>query len=258
MDIQLAKKISIEAVKEAGRLLMDNLDKVKEVSFKAKSDIVTKIDLESEKLLIEKIKTNFPDHSILSEEMGFIEKPSKYIWIMDPIDGTINYYHATSPFRVGLCLLKDKKPIISAIYNPIKDQLFFAEKGKGATLNDKKITVSNNSRLKNSIVMTHLSSDKEARARTIVALGNIFNKTMHMRFFGSSLAVMTYIASGKFDVFFNVKTYPWDVLPGALLIEEAGGIVTEIDGEKITYESTSVLATNGMVHDQMLKLLENI
>ena len=258
MDTNQAKKISIECVKEAGKLLMENIDKVKEVSFKAKSDIVTNIDIQSEKIIVDKIKTNFPEHSILSEESGFVDQHSEYVWIMDPIDGTMNYYHASAPFRVALCLTYKQKPIISTIYNPIKDELYFAEAGQGATLNDKKIIVNDNFELKNSVVMTHISSKKEARARTILALDSIFKKTLHMRMFGSGLAAMSYVASGKFDVFFNVKTYPWDILPGAFLVQEAGGVVTDIEGNKITTESMSVLATNGKVHDQMLQLLKDI
>lgn len=258
MDTTLAKKIATESVKEAGKILMENLDKVKSISFKAKSDIVTDIDIQSEKIIIEKIKANFPDHSILSEESGFADLHSEYTWIMDPIDGTMNYYHASSPFRVALCLLYKKLPIISAVYNPIKDELCFAEAGKGATLNGKRIIVNENFDIKNSVVMTHISSKKDARARTILALDSIFKKTLHMRIFGSGLAAMSYVASGKFDVYFNVKTYPWDILPGALLVQEAGGVVTDIEGNKITTESSSVLATNGKVHEQMLQLLKDI
>jgi len=258
MDLDRAKKISREAVKEAGRLLMENIDKVKEVSFKAKSDIVTDIDIRSEKIIVDKIKANFPEHSILSEESGFSDQHSEYLWIMDPIDGTMNYFYASAPFRVALCLTYKRQPLISAIYNPIKDEMYFAEAGQGATLNGRRITVSDNFELEKTIVMIHISSKKDARARTILALDSIFKKTLHMRMFGSGLAAMSYIASGKFDVFFNVRTYPWDILPGALLVQEAGGVVTDIEGNKITTESTSVLATNGKVHDQMLQLLKDI
>lgn len=258
MDISLTKKVAIETVKKSGKIIVDNFKKVTTASYKGRSDIVTEVDLASEKIILEAINKHFPDHSILSEEHGLIDHGKKYIWITDPIDGTINYYHGASPFRVGLCLLEDMKPIFTVIYNPVRDQLFFAEIGKGATLNDEKIQVNKNFDLKNSVVMTHLSSKKEPRARTILALENIFTKSMHMRIFGSGLAAMTYIAEGKFDVFFNVKTNPWDILPGALLVEEAGGIVTDIQGKKVTYETTSVLATNGKVHDQMLKLLEDV
>jgi len=255
---QLIKKIATESVKEAGQLLMENVDKIKKRSFKAKSDIVTEIDVAAEKMIIKKIKKHFPKHGILAEESGAKVKKSKYLWIIDPIDGTMNYYHSSAPFRVALVFLENNKPLISAIYNPVKDELYYAEKGKGATMNDKKITVNKNSKLEYSIVMTHVSSKKAARARTILALDSVFKSALHMRMFGSGISAMCYIASGKFDVFFNVHTYPWDILPGALLIQEAGGKVTDIEGNKITAKSTAVLATNGKVHDQMLKLLKDV
>lgn len=259
MNIELAKKVAKEAVRDAGKLLMESFNKLDSFSLKGKSDIVTEVDLKSESLIMDLIKNNFPDHSILSEEAGFIKNNEKYIWVIDPIDGTINYYYGMAPFRVALCLLEDKKPIISAIYNPVKDHLYFAKKGEGATLNGGKIMVSSNDDLKNSIVMTHLSSKKEARIRTISVLDSIFDKSMHMRMFGSGIAAMTYVASGKFDVFFVVSThaYAWDILPGALLIEEAGGMVTDLKGDNATLETASVLATNGKVHKEMLRLLEN-
>ena len=258
MDLKLAKQVAIEAVKDAGKTLIDNLNKVKTCSFKAKSDIVTEIDIKAEKLIISKIKKNFPDHSIHSEEEGLIDNKSSFLWVIDPVDGTMNYYHAASPFRVAVCLVENNIPLISAIYNPVRDQLYFAERGKGATLNNRKIKVNNNFELKNSVVMTHISSKKDARVRTIIALDSIFNKTLHMRMFGSGLAAMTYVASGKFDVFFNISTHPWDILPGALIVEEAGGVVTDIQGKKINADSKSVLATNGKVPADMLKLLQDI
>ncbi len=180
------------------------------------------------------------------------------MWVVDPIDGTTNYYYGMNPYRVGICLLEDKRPILNVLYNPTKDEIYVAQKGRGAFLNDKKITVSDNTGLKNSVVMFHLSSKKEARSKTLNILDAIAQESMHLRMYGSSLAQMSYVASGKFDVYFNVLLKPWDILPGALLVQEAGGIVTDIGGKEINYESTSVLATNGKVHDQMLKLLQNI
>jgi len=258
MDTNLAKRIAIEAVKEAGKLVINHMGRIKNFKLKAKSDIVTDVDIKSEKILIKKINENFPDHSIMSEEQGSVSVDSEYTWVMDPIDGTINYYHAVPLFGIGLCLLKNGKPIISAVYDPIKDELYFAEKGKGATLNNEKITVTDRSELKNCVVMTHLSSNKQARLRTINKLDIIFCRTMHLRILGCSVVAMNYIASGRFDIFFNVKTSPWDILPGSLLIEEAGGRVTDIEGNEITIDSTSVLATNGKVHKKMLRLLKNI
>lgn len=258
MDKKIAKKVLIEASKNAGKVLMKNLGKVENATLKNRSDLVTKVDLESEKLIVSLIKKEFPSHHILTEESGFLKGKSKYTWVIDPIDGTINYYYGMSPFRIGIGLLEDGKPILTAIYNPIKSDLYFAEKGKGATLNGKRITVSSNYDLNNAVVMTHMSSKKEARMRTILFLETIFKKVMHMRVFGSGLSALSYIANGKFDVFFNVNTNPWDILPGSLLVEEAGGVVTDIYGGKISIESNSILATNGKVHNDMLKLLEGI
>ena len=258
MSNTLYKKIATDCVQEAGKLLMDNLEKIKRMSFKAKSDIVTDIDLVSEKMIIQKIKENSPDHSILSEEAGLKTKKSKYMWIIDPIDGTINYYHGCAPFRVSVCLLEEQEPILAAIYNPIKDELYLAEKEKGATLNGSEIKVNSNSDIENSVVMTHISSKREARMKVISSMDRIFGKVLHMRAFGCCLAAMTYIASGKFDVFFNVNDSPWEILPAALLIQEAGGVVTDIQGNPVTTETRSVLATNGSVHNDMLELLKDI
>lgn len=259
MDTELAKATAISAAKEAGKLLNDNFQKAKKISLKGKSDIVTDIDVKAEKIILDLIKSHFPDHDILSEEAGAISGgASKYLWVIDPIDGTTNYYYGMNPYRVGICLLEDKQPVLNVLYNPTKDEAYVAQKGGGAFLNGEKITVSDNIDLKNSVVMFHLSSKEESRLKTLSVLNVIAQESIHVRMYGSSLAQMSYIASGKFDAYFNISLKPWDILPGALLIEEAGGKVTDIRGKEITPESTSVLATNGKVHDQMLKLLENV
>jgi myo-inositol-1(or 4)-monophosphatase len=227
------------------------------MSFKGKGDIVTEIDFKSEKFMIDLIEKNFPDHSILSEESGMIDKKSEYVWIMDPIDGTINYYHGVEPFCVGMCLIKNDEPLISAIYNPARDYFYFAEKGKGTTLNGKPVKVSSRS-LKDSVIMTNLSSKKEARDRLIPHLEEICSSGFHTRMFGCSFSNITLVAGGKFDVMFSIKTNIWDFFPGVLLIEEAGGRVTDINGNKINIKSTSVLATNGVAHAEMLALLKDI
>lgn len=258
MDIELAKKISIEATKKAGSILMSRFRNAQSASSKGKSDLVTEADLEAEKVIINLIQSNFPDHSILSEERGSTDNHSDYLWILDPLDGTINYYYSFDYFATGLCLLEKGKLLISTIYNPVRDELFFAERGKGTTMNNSIIRVSDNSKLENSMVTTHLSSKDEARMKTISVLDSVFRKSMHMRILGSPFVTLPQIASGIFDVFFNIRTNPWDILPGTLIVEEAGGRVTDIYGGEITSQSTSILATNGKVHDQMLTLLENI
>lgn len=257
MNIDLAKETAINAVKGAGSILMKNFSEKKNITLKGKGDIVTDVDFKSEKFILDLINKNFSDHSILSEEAGLINKNSKYIWVVDPIDGTINYYRGVEPFRIGLCLIKNDELIISAIYDPMRNYLYFAQKDKGATLNGNVIRVSNRD-LKNSIIITHLSSTKDSRDRLIPRLEEIFFAGMHMRVFGCGFAGMAYVAGSNFDVFFDVRSNPWDILPGTLLIQEAGGKVTDIKGEKINIKATSVLATNGKVHNEMLALLKDI
>lgn len=256
MNINLAKSVAKKAVVESGKIILKNFGKTVDVSFKGERDMVTDIDLRSEKLILSLIKKHFPEHGILSEESGTFNENAEYVWVVDPIDGTMNYRYGMAPFRVGICLLQNKKPIISAIYNPIKNHLYFAEKNKGTTLNGKKIKVSNRQNLIQSVVMTHLSSNKEARMQTISLLEKVFSQSMQVRMFGSTFASMTYIAEGKFDVYFNVRQKPWDILPGGLIIEEAGGIVTDIAGREVGLDSSSLLATSGKIHKEMLELLK--
>jgi myo-inositol-1(or 4)-monophosphatase len=259
MITQQMRDVVIKAVLDGGKILRDNIDNLKEIKEKTSSrDIVTNIDLEVEKLLIEAIQSNFPGHEILSEEAGFIAGNSEFEWVIDPLDGSMNYAHTHPPFRIGICLLKGGQPIFSVLYGPTRDHLYIAEKGKGATMNDHPIHVSKNDNLKDSIFMTHLSSNKLARLRTIISLEKVYTQTAHARMLGSGLASMCYVAEGRYDVFYNLVTKPWDILPGSLLIEEAGGKVTDVEGKPITLESTSVLATNGHLHDSMLQLLVDV
>lgn len=257
-DIELAKETAINAVKGAGDILMANLYEEKRVSFKGPGDIVTHVDIESEKLIMDLIKKNFPDHSILSEESGLTDKKSEYTWVLDPIDGTANYYHSFDPFCVGLCLLKNDESLVAAVYNPMRDHFYFAEKGKGTTLNGKIIKVSSKG-TEDSLIQTGISSSKkEVRDRIIPNLEKIISACSQIRMPGSGLSSLAYVADGSSEAFFSIKTNPWDILPSTLLIQEAGGKVTEIDGKKINLKSTSVLATNGIVHDELLELLKDI
>jgi myo-inositol-1(or 4)-monophosphatase len=258
VDLKKAKKIAEGVAVEVGKLLQENIDKVKEVRKKGARDFVTNLDVEAEEMIISAIEKEFSDHSIVGEEGDVKDKGSDYTWVIDPLDGTMNYIHAHPPFRVGIGLLYKNKPVLSVLYNPVKGNLYSAIKGHGATLNGKKIETTKHLSLSESLVMTHLSSKKTPRLRTILALENIFNNAMQIRIMGSGLASMSYVAHGKYDVFFNVSTSVWDIIPAVCLIEEAGGKVTDIDGNEITLASTSVLATNGRVHKKMLELLENV
>jgi myo-inositol-1(or 4)-monophosphatase len=255
-DVKKAKRVAIELIRQTGQFLMDQWKENQTYTFKAQQDIVSQTDFAVEQLIIEGIKKNFPHHNILSEEKGWIEaEDHDYFWVIDPIDGTINYVHGAAPFRVGICLLKHGKPILSAVGNPVKSDIYFATADEPSTCNGQPIRVSSKVELNRAVVMTHLSSSTTARRQTLQALDMVFQKTLHLRMFGSGLSALSYVSTGKFDVFFNVKTHAWDILPAVLLVENAGGKITDLQGNPVNLKTTSVLATNGHLHDQMLELL---
>lgn len=256
MDIAQARKLSTDAVKEAGSVILSHLHQKKSIIWKGKNNPTTDIDQKVEELLISKIRERFPDHRILSEECGMIDGRSPFTWIIDPLDGTINYTRGVLPFRTGLCLLKEGTPFLSAIYNPIEKELFTAEKGEGTYLNGQRVWVNKTKVLADSIILTHISATKEAqRKRTLEVLDKLAPSILHTRMIGSGLAPFGYIASGAFEAFFNIETHPWDILPGVLIVEEAGGKATDIHGNALSEKSTSIVATNGLVHDQLLSFL---
>jgi myo-inositol-1(or 4)-monophosphatase len=257
INLELAKEVAINAVTGAGDILMANLYEEKRVSFKGPNDIVTHVDIASEKLIMDLIQKNFPDHSILSEESGFTDKKSEYTWILDPIDGTANYYHGYDPFCVALGLAESDEMIINAIYNPVRSHLYFAEKGKGTTLNGKTIKVSDK-KMDDALITMGISSKKENRDRLIPNFEKIHSSCSRVRMPGSGLSSIAYVGDGTSEAYFSIKTNPWDILPSALLVTEAGGKVTDINGGELNLKSTSVLATNGIVHEEMLSLLKDI
>ena len=256
MNLNVTEQIIIKLLEEVGELVMSSFGKLTEYSLKSKNDIVTKLDKEAEKVIIDCITNNFSGHSIFSEEDGLTEKKSEYKWIIDPIDGTINYYSGISPFRIALCLLKNDEPIFSAIYNPVRKDVYIARKGGGAFKNGRKMQVSENTDLKDFVVMTHLSAKNDARNTVISSLNKVFNEVLQIRILGSGSASLSYIADGKYDVFYNVNTHLWDILPGSLIVEEAGGKVTDVFGNKITIKSTSILASNGIMHEKLVELIK--
>ncbi len=258
VDIDKVRRESIKAVEEAGSYVKKNLTKSKKITFKAKSDIDTEIDYIAEEIITRRIRREFTDHSILSEGLELLDSKSKYLWIIDPIDGSINYWKGLPLFRIGMCLLENKTPIFTINIDPITKDLFLATKGGGSQLNGESITVNNTNSLEVSVVASHISSKLPVRKRLFDRLEKIFSQVMQIRFLGSAHTAIDFVAEGKLEAFFELQTPAWDILPGALLVEEAGGKVTEINGKKITPESTSVLATNGKIHKQMLKLLEGI
>ena len=236
--------IMIKAAEKASKSVIRDFGEVEklQVSKKGPRDFVTKADKLVEKILIEELSKIKKNYSFLSEEVGSIENKDKdNIWIIDPIDGTTNFLHGIPHFAICLALESKKEIISGLIYDPIKDEMFYAEKNKGAYLNNQRLRVSN----KNLIDECLFSSNHEG-----VKFSNL-----NMRYSGCAALDLAYVASGRLDGFFHNKINIWDVAAGALLVEEAGGIVNDLD--KFDQNKIDIRASSGAINDKMLENLKN-
>jgi len=234
----------IKAAEKASKSVIRDFGEVEklQVSKKGPRDFVTKTDKHVEKILIEELSKTKKNYSFLSEEVGSIENKDKdNIWIIDPIDGTTNFLHGIPHFAICLALESKKEIISGLIYDPIKDEMFYAEKNKGAYLNNQRLRVSN----KNLIDECLFSSNHEG-----VKFSNL-----NMRYSGCAALDLAYVASGRLDGFFHNKINIWDVAAGALLVEEAGGIVNDLD--KFDQNNIDIRASSGAINDKMLENLKN-
>ena len=217
---------------------------------------VTEADHASEKAIIEVIKSNFPDHFILSEEAGEIKMDSNYKWIIDPIDGTINFANGIPICCVSIGLEFEGEIIMGAVFNPLINEFYFAEKGKGATLNDKKIMVSNKTRVLDSCLVTGFPyTYLDTPNGPLQIFEKLIRKGVPVRRLGSAAIDLCWVACGRFDGFYEHKLQAWDSAAGFLMVAEAGGKVTDFSGEKYSVYQPGILATNGKIHDEMLGVL---
>jgi len=236
--------IMIKAAEKASKFAIRDFGEVEklQVSKKGPRDFVTKTDKHVEKILIEELSKTKKNYSFLSEEVGSIKNKDKdNIWIIDPIDGTTNFLHGIPHFAICVALESKKEIISGLIYDPIKDEMFYAEKNKGAYLNNQRLRVSN----KNLIDECLFSSNHEG-----VKFSNL-----NMRYSGCAALDLAYVASGRLDGFFHNKINIWDVAAGALLVEEAGGIVNDLD--KFDQNNIDIRASSGAINDKMLENLKN-
>lgn len=247
------------AAREAGKYIVSNLGKVKQVSFKSQqSNLVTEVDKKSEEIIIETLQKDFPDFDILAEESGASStKNSEFMWVIDPLDGTTNFTHGLPIFSVSIGLIKGNEVIAGVVYDPTRDQLFSAEKGKGAFLNGKRISVSKTKDIKKSLLVTGFPYNVEENPdfcfeRFVIMTQN----SRAVRRLGSAALDFAYVAAGIFDGFWEVKLNPWDIAAGLLLVNEAGGKVTNFKGEDSDIFNPQILASNGQIHNKMIELLE--
>ncbi len=220
------------------------------------NNLVTEADHAAEKAIIDVVKSALPDHQILSEEVGVIDNTSSYKWIIDPIDGTVNFAHGIPLNCVSIGIEKDGEMVMAAVFNPHMNELFFAEKGKGATLNDKPIHVSEQSEtLKACLVTGFPYTYINMPNGPLEIFERFIRKGVPVRRLGSAAIDLCWVAAGRFDGFYEHKLEPWDSAAGYLIVEEAGGKVTDFEGNKFSVYQHRVLATNGKIHDDMLRVI---
>lgn len=249
---------AIETAREAGNILLEKFGRKINVSKKGEIDLVTDADLASEKFIIDRIKTYYPRHSILAEESGeaVLIKDSKWKWIIDPLDGTTNYAHGYPCFCVTLALENDGEIVIGVSYDPTRDEMFSAEKGQGASLNNKPIAVSETSKLSESLLVTGFPYDVANRSNFAGNFTNMLLKSRAVRRDGSAAIDLAYVACGRFDGFWEEGLNPWDMAAGVLLVEEAGGKVSCYDGSKFSIYKPPICTSNGLIHGEMLGVLK--
>ena len=252
------KKIAITAAKNAGLILKKNLGKPRSIEYKGVIDIVTEMDRKAEDLIIKTIKKEFPEHGILTEESNERKSSSEYRWIIDPLDGTTNYSHGYPVFCVSIALEKEGEIILGVVYDPVLGELFTAEKDKGAFVNNKKIKVSKVRELTKSLLATGFPYDvRTSRQNNLDHFSNFAVKAQAIRRAGSAALDMCYVAYGRFDGFWEIKLKPWDTAAAMLIIREAGGMVTDFNGGPFSMYSGETLASNGLIHNEMLNVLHH-
>jgi myo-inositol-1(or 4)-monophosphatase len=254
---------AIQTAREAGRVLAGRLGRALQVSNKGDIDLVTEADLASEKLIIDRIKSYYPRHAILAEEAGAlgavlnVSGTSDWKWIIDPLDGTTNYAHGYPCFCVSIALERAGQIELGVVYDPIRDEMFAAERGQGATLNDRTIRVSEVEELNSSMLCTGFPYNVRERQNFVRDFAKFTMNAQAVRRDGSAALDLAFVACGRFDGFWEDGLNPWDVAAGVLLIEEAGGQVTDFSGKPLDIYTPKVLASNGLIHEVMMKILNS-
>jgi myo-inositol-1(or 4)-monophosphatase len=255
----MLKSTLLEAVDAAANeILRINAQGFKISNKEGINNLVTEADTASEKAIIEVIRKNYPDHYILSEEMGEVVQDSQYKWIIDPIDGTVNFAHHIPICCVSIGVEYQGKMILGAVYNPFMDELFVAERGEGATLNEQFICVSEETKAEQACVVTGFPyTYLDQPNGPLEVFGRLIRKGIPVRRLGSAAIDLCWVACGRFDAFYEHKLYAWDSAAGFLIVEEAGGKVTDLKGNPYSPYQPGIIASNGKVHEKLKRWIND-
>jgi len=250
---RIAESIAIAA----GSVIIRHLGQVKYISYKNRMNLVTDVDRKCDSLIVGKLKKAFPRHAVLSEESGRGGAgASPFCWIIDPLDGTTNYAHSFPFFSTSIALSKDGETVLGVVYDPLRNELFRAEKEKGAFLNNKRICCSTIRKLKRGLLVTGFPYRfGNSMRRNIENFGRLMMKAQAVRRVGSAALDLCYVACARFEGFWELDLHPWDTAAGALIVEEAKGRVSTFKGKRFSPFKKEIVASNSFIHNQILKVL---
>ena len=249
-------RLARTAAEKAGGLLKKGLGRAAQVRHKGFRDLVTELDLAAQKTIIELIEEAYPDHRIMAEEGREGSDLSGWIWVIDPLDGTTNFVHGLPVYAVSIALVVDGRLMLGVIYDPEREELFRARAGQGAWLNGKRLSVSGIDSLGQALTVTGFPYDLESHLDQILSgFGRMLARTQGVRRLGSAALDLAYVAAGRFDVFWEDGLHAWDLAAGALMVEEAGGRVSDTDGRELDIISGRILATNALLHGPALEAI---
>jgi myo-inositol-1(or 4)-monophosphatase len=258
MTLEIANFLSVawQAAAGAGSLIREQWQQPKSIDYKGAIDLVTSVDRESERRIVEVLRSNFPGHSILAEEeTDRVGNQGNHRWIIDPLDGTTNFAHGYPQFCVSVALEYDGEVILGLVYDPLRRECFRAVKGRGATLNGGPIHISGVSELDKALLATGFPYDQREKADYYLTFFKAFmTRSQGIRRDGSAALDLCYVACGRIDGFWELKLRPWDTAAGALIVEEAGGRVSDLSGNKFSIWGEETLASNGDVHEEMVSV----
>jgi len=246
--------LAIDAAKEAGSFLLDNFGKISEITKKGDRNFATNLDKEAEEMILDKIKTKFPNHGIIAEESGSSSPDKEYLWIIDPLDGTHNFMRNINIFGVSIGMLHKGEFVGGVIYMPKEDELYVGQRGAGAYKNGKKIKVSSISDLKECSIAFD-SSIRYSPDVMLKVLGDLAGEVFNVRMLGSSVRHLSYLAEGILDFVVEFHDRPWDFAGGACIIEEAGGKLTSLKGGPLSYKDIGYIASNTLIHNRVEKII---
>jgi myo-inositol-1(or 4)-monophosphatase len=255
-------EVAVEAAREAGAILRAEFDRPKKISYKGEVDIVTESDRRSEAAIVARLRSHFPQHGIVAEEGGGgadgTRRGAKYVWHVDPLDGTTNFAHGYPCFAVSIGLVEDGEPVVAAVLNPIADELFTAARGEGAYLGPKRIQVSPVEKLATSLVATGFPTHQRTTSVNIQYYWDFTLRSHGVRRDGSAALDLCSVACGRFEGFWEFGLNSWDTAAGTLIVREAGGIVSDLEGRPYRPGDKTILASNGKVHEEMKQVAAGI